>query len=134
MTDKYFNDANLKNDSSFKEFLSENPGHGYLKVRASAANQALPISGIRVRISKPIGNYNVIFFEGVTDSSGMINNITLPTPVYSPNDLLAPNSTSYELLATGSEQNVLQDFFLAMYNGVTLIQDINVIPPIVGGI
>ena len=41
-------DPILKNDSDFQEFLKNNPGRGYLKIRASAASEALPISGVDI--------------------------------------------------------------------------------------
>ena len=75
-----FNDASFKNTSSYQNFISANPSEGYLKVRASAASQALPISGLKIVVSKIIDGNKVIFFEGTTDSSGVIEKITLPAP------------------------------------------------------
>ncbi len=130
MNDKYVTDEVLKTDQEFRRFLEENPSIGYLKVRASAAYQALPISGVNVRISKEIGDWNVIFFEGVTDNSGVINNISLPAPSCTKSDLDVPNYTKYRLTATGSNQNVYQVFDFYVYCGITVVQDINVIPKI----
>lgn len=130
--EKYYNDINLKNDTAYQNFLIDNPGSGYLKVRASAANQAYPISGLKIRILKHIGQYDVIFFEGITDDSGMINNIVLPTPDHALNDLMIPDYTSYELQASNALENLYQSFQLAMYNGITVIQDINVVPTLSG--
>ena len=44
-----------------------------------------------VVVSKIIDGNNVIFFEGVTDNSGVIDRITLPTPTLKTDDLIAPN-------------------------------------------
>ena len=63
MIEKFYTDEILKDDPLFKRFLMDNPTTGYLKVRASSANEAVPISGLNVKVYKDIGNYRVIFFE-----------------------------------------------------------------------
>ena len=68
-------DLSLKSNELFQEFLRNNPGRGYLKIRATAASEALPVSGVSIVVSKKIGNDNIIFFTGQTDNSGMINGI-----------------------------------------------------------
>ena len=62
------NDQSFINSKVYQDFLKENPGSGYLKIRAFTANQAIPISGLNIIISKNIDNNNVIFFEGTTNS------------------------------------------------------------------
>ena len=44
------------------------------------ADQAIPIPDVEILITKEIGDDVVIFFRGYTDSSGIIDNITLPAP------------------------------------------------------
>ena len=128
MIEKYFNDESLKNYSKYIEFINNNPGKGYLKVRASAANEAIPISNINIKITKNIGNYRVIFYEGKTDYSGMINDIVLPSPRKIINDEVAPNFTDYNLHATGSSQNIDLNYTISICCGITVIQYINVTP------
>ena len=58
-----FNDASFKNTSSYQNFISANPSEGYLKVRASAASQALPISGLKIVVSKIIDGILELIME-----------------------------------------------------------------------
>ena len=46
------NDINFINSNLYQKYLKENPVKGYLKIRAYAANEAVPISGLNVTISK----------------------------------------------------------------------------------
>ena len=57
------NDENYKNSESYQTFLKSNPTEGYLKIRAYAASQALPISNLKIIISKVINNDNIIFLK-----------------------------------------------------------------------
>ena len=75
------------NGEVYQQFLKDNPSNGYLRIRAFAANQAIPISNLNITVSKMIDNNNVIFFEGATNSSGLIERITLPVPKIDSNNL-----------------------------------------------
>ena len=122
------NDQSFVNSKIYQDFLKENPGSGYLKIRAFAANQAIPISGLNIIISKNIDNNNVIFFEGATNSSGIIERITLPTPELDPNNLDKPNGTTYDITATYKSDNISRIYKVNMYENVYVVQDINVNP------
>ena len=123
-----FNDQGFKNTDSYKRFIATNPSEGYLKIRASAASQALPISGLRIVVSKMIDGNNIIFFDGMTDSSGVIEKITLPAPKLDPNNLDAPNSTNYEIKATYNADNFSDIYRINIYENIYVIQTINVVP------
>ncbi len=123
-----FNDDNYKNTESYQRFIAANPAQGYLNIRASAASQALPISGMRIVVSKVIDNNNVIFFEGTTNSSGAINNITLPAPRLDANNLDAPTSTTYQINATYEPDNLSDTYRVNIYENIYVIQRINVVP------
>ena len=125
-------DQNFINSKVYQDFLKDNPSNGYLKIRAYAANQAIPISGMNITISKMINNNNVIFFEGVTNSSGIIEKITLPTPKLDPNNLDTPNGETYEITATYNQYNKV--YKVNMYENVYVVQDISVVPNMMGGI
>ena len=56
-------DQNFINSEVYQQFLKDNPSNGYLRIRAFAANQAIPISGMNITISKIIDNNNVIFLK-----------------------------------------------------------------------
>lgn len=65
---------------SYEEFLEHNPAIGYLKVQASRAQGAIPISGVRIFIAQDFTDVRVLFFDGQTDADGIISDIELPAP------------------------------------------------------
>ncbi len=125
-------DQNFINSEIYQKFLENNPSNGYLRIRAFAANQAIPISGLNITISKIIDNNNVIFFEGATNASGIIERITLPTPKLDLNNLDAPNSITYDINTTYNQENKI--YKVNMYENVYVVQDINIVPNMMGGI
>lgn len=122
------NDESLINSKFYQDFLSNNPSRGYLNIRAYAASQAIPISGLRILVSTNIDNNKVIFFEGSTNSSGIIGGIALPAPKLNPNDLEAPNKTEYEIQATYAPDNLSKTYKVNMYENVSVIQNISIVP------
>ena len=124
------NDPEFINSSNYQDFIEKNPSRGFLKIRAFAASQAIPISGLNIIVSTNIGNSNVIFFEGNTNSSGVIENITLPTPRLDTNNLNAPNKTTYNILATYTPNNISKTYKVNMYENVSVIQNISIVPNI----
>ncbi len=123
-----FNSEAYQNTESYQKFIQANPSNGYLKIRASAASQALPISGIKIVVSKIIDGNNIIFFEGVTDSSGVIEKITLPAPKLSSNDLTTPPSTTYDIKATYEKDKLDAIYKVNIYENIYVVQTINIVP------
>ena len=128
MNTYYFDDESFMNTNSYNEFIKNNPSEGYLKIRAYAANQAVPIQGVKIVISKIIDNNNVIFFEGFTNESGLINNIILPAPAQNPNDLDVPNFTRYDIKATYMPDNLDKNYKANINEGIYVIQNILIVP------
>ncbi|MBQ8132754.1 MAG: hypothetical protein IJ193_09715 [Bacilli bacterium] len=126
----FVTDDRLKNDADFMEFMQNNPGYSTLKIRASAANEAYPISGVKVVVTRIIGTNEVIFFDGETDSSGMINNIILPSPKAIQNDLEVPQFTEYQVSAIDDNYGYNKTFQVSVCCGITVIQYINITPPV----
>ena len=122
------NDQNFINSETYQNFLRNNPSRGYLNIRAYAASQAVPISGLRIVVSTNIDNNKVVFFEGSTNSSWIIGGIALPAPRLDPNNLDAPNKTSYDIQATYIPDNITQIYKVNMYENVSVIQNINIVP------
>ena len=120
------NDLEFKNSNIYQEFLKENPTFGYLKVRAYKASEALPVSGMDIEISKTIGNNKIIFYKGVTDNSGMIDRVSLPTPRLESNDLNIPNNIEYDIKT--SYEGIDTVYKVLMFEGVCVIQTINIKP------
>ncbi len=71
-------------NSDYSEFLYACTEKGALKVRASLANGALPVEGMRVEVYKRFRDGRKVFFAGMTDSSGVSGDISLPAPPYIP--------------------------------------------------
>lgn len=116
----------FKNSDEYKEFIKNNPENGYLNIRAYAANSAIPITDLEVKVSKIINDQKIIFFDGKTDQSGMISNINLPTPTANTDDEVAPLSSDYEVTAIYNGDNLI--FKVVMYSGISVLQNISVVP------
>ena len=121
-----FNDNSFINTKTYKDFIKDNPSTGCLNIRAYSANYAVPIDGVKIIVSKVIDNYEVIFYEGVTDLSGMINSIYLPTSNTNPNDLEIPKATSYNIEAI--YDNTTRKYNVLIYSNIHVVQNINIIP------
>ena len=110
------------NTDEYKNFINLNPGVGKLKVRSYAASEALPVSGLHIVVSTEIGNTNVVFFDGVTDASGVIDTISLPAPKLLDN-LMVPSSITYKIVAGDRDS-----FFVNIYDGICVLQNTNYVP------
>ena len=125
------NNVNLNDfigTESYKRFITLNPGEGYLRIRAYAASGAVPISNVKVVVSKDINNNKVIFFEGFTNNSGTIEQIELPAPKLDPNDLDIPNKITYDINVTYNPDNISNIFKINIYEKIRVIQNISIVP------
>ena len=122
------NDINFINSNLYKQYIKENPKVGFLKIRAYAASEAIPISGLNVIVSKIIDGNNVIFFEGVTDNSGVIDGITLPTPILKTDDLIVPNGVDYTINTLYKPDNIKGTYNINMYENVYVVQTVRIVP------
>ena len=123
-----YNDEEFKKSKIYQDFIKDNPSKGYLKIRAYAANQAIPINDLKIIVSKNVSSNRIIFFEGITNSSGIIERITLPTPKLDPNNLDAPIPTTYDIEAISKNDNIINKYKVNMYEDIYVIQNINIIP------
>lgn len=122
------NDENFINSSLYKNFIRVNSGEGKINIRAYAASQAIPISNMDIVISTNINNNKVIFFEGKTNQSGVIENITVPAPPILNNNLTNPPSLVYEISATYIPDNINKVYSVNIYDNLTVIQNISIVP------
>ena len=122
------NDKEFLKSETYQKFKEENPAYGNLKIRVSAANGAVPIKGAKAIVSKEIENNNVIFFEGYTDKSGVIEKISLPTPELDMNDMDVPEKATYKLVIKYLPENVDQTYDVNMYDNICVVQNINIVP------
>ena len=121
-------DINFINSDLYQQYIKENPKEGYLKIRAYAAGGAIPISGLRVTVTKIIDNNNVVFFDGVTDSSGVIERIVLPAPTLNNSDLVAPSGAEYDINTYYEIDDITNTYKVNMFEGVFVVQNISLVP------
>ena len=129
-----FDDPIFKESQLYQDFVGENPSYGYLRIRAYAASQALPISGLRIIVSKVLDNTKIIFFDGVTNISGVIERITLPTPRLNTDNQVIPGTMTYDIEAIYEPDNIDRMYRVNMYEGVYAVQNINVVPNFNNGV
>ena len=122
------NDQSFVKSEEFQKFMADNPARGFLRIWAYAASWAIPVSGLQVVISTVINNNKFIFFEGATNESGIIDNISLPAPKLNTNNLDVPSKTIYNIDATYEADNFKQSYQVNMYENVFVVQAINVNP------
>ena len=122
------NDKDFLNSEIYKSFINSNSGVGFLKIRAYAASQAVPISGMNVVVSKDIDGNKVVFFEGVTNESGVIEKISLPAPKMDNDNMVSPVITTYDVDTSYDGESRL--YKVNIYDGIYVVQNINVNPNI----
>ena len=122
----YVSDENFFKSDIYQNYLNDNPATGNLKIRAYAANQAVPISGMNIIIYKIIDSNKIIFYEGNTNESGTIEKIILPTPYLNKNDMIVPNKATYILSA--NKNSIDLKYNINMYENICVVQNINVLP------
>lgn len=122
----------FKKLDEYQQFINENPDIGVLKVQVFTAYGAIPISDTDILISKDIGEYRVVFFQGKTDSSGIISDIELPAPLADtiPNPEIPPKYTLYSLSAIHTGYESIKQYSIGMFGGVRIIQYVKMNPEI----
>lgn len=128
MNTYYFDSSEFMNTSSYFDFVSTNTEKGLLKIRAYSANQAVPVKGLRIIVSHIIDNNKIIFFDGYTDDSGIIEKIVLPVPKLNINNMDIPNTISYDVSAIYEADNINNTYNVNMYENICVVQNINIVP------
>lgn len=128
MKEYYFYDEEFQKGGIYQNFIKDNPGSGNLKIRAYAFREALPVEGVHIVVSTTYLDYKIIFYDGTTDSSGMIEKIVLPTPVSNDDNLIIPLSITYDIHAEDVLDSIKQIFSIQMYDGICAVQNIHFIP------
>lgn len=118
--------------SEYQDFYKENPSTGRLKVEVFTAYQAIPVANTEILVTKDIGDKRVIFFNGLTNSSGMISNIELPAPLEDKN--FKPGSdahyANYDVTAIHEGFEKIKKYDIAIFGNTGIIQYIKMIPEI----
>ena len=62
-------------------FLDAHPERGSVRVQVSTGRGLFPVEGARVEIYRRLGPEPTVFYEGVTDASGIAEDIRLPAGI-----------------------------------------------------
>lgn len=129
---EYISFDEFKKLDIYEDFIRVNPDLGVLKIEAFTSNEGIPIPDTEIVIYKDIGEYNVVFFKGKTDSSGMIDNIYLPTPKKSDSmSLEIPLYTVYEMNAYHIGYERIKKYSIGMFGDVKVIQYVKMMPEVI---
>lgn len=119
----------FKNTELYSNFIKNNSGRGYLKVIVSTASEAVPIVDAEVVVYQDIENYRVIFYRGRTDSSGIIDNIELPSPnSVTFGSLEVPEYAIYKLDIKANGYVDIYDYTVGVFSNIKVIQNVNLEP------
>ena len=78
--DDTFSSNNQQFQQDWQNFESRNKSNGFLKVQVYSARGAFPIKDAKITIFKEFDGQNKIFYEIVTDESGITQPVSLPAP------------------------------------------------------
>ncbi len=122
----YYDSEEFKNTGIYKNFNNIHDGTGILKIEAYTASGAYPLSDVSIKISKKFGDDTVIFYEGKTNDSGIIDNIILPTrkiieEITKASDIVF---TTYDLVAKYPKYNLEKQYDVSIFDNVKVIQPI----------
>ena len=122
----------FKKTESYQKFIEENPSTGRLKVEVFTAYKAVPIPDTEILITKDIDGSKVLFFRGLTDSSGMISNIELPSPAENKNFKPGDDAqyAMYDVTAIHEGYERIKKYDVAIFGNTGVIQYIKMIPEI----
>lgn len=117
-------------NKTYSEFLKENPKTGQLKIQANTAGGSLPTPGVLITVSKDFKDGKKVFFEGKTDSNGIINGVVLPAPNRSlsetPSNIIP--YASYYITAVHSEYESEEYINTNIFDGIKSIQPVRLVP------
>ena len=124
----YMSLEQFEKTDEYKTFIEANPSTGVLKVQVFTADQAIPIANVEVFITKKIGDNDVLFFSGQTDSSGIVDNIILPAPKAEINldTFEVPKYTTYNLVVSSDEYKKIKQYNISMYGDVKVLQYVKI--------
>lgn len=71
-------DVHAATETEYQNFLRSHPANGSLKVQVYTARGALPVEKAAVEIAKRFSDNARILYQGVTDSSGILEDVALP--------------------------------------------------------
>lgn len=121
-------DEELLNKNSKNEENENLDGSGRLKIQAFAADGVYPVVAANVKVYKK--GFSYPYFEGYTDSSGIIESIVLPAPLGIATDLppeIEPFS-KYDIIITHPKFVTKKYLDVPIFNNINSIQTVQLIP------
>lgn len=130
----------MRDDSAnmtYEQFLSQNPGIGALRVQVFSGQQAIPIPNAEVTVTKEFSDGQKVFFDGITDISGIVDNIELPAPSREISESPQPRGDGVQMLLPYLQYNVMvtearhrpQEYTnVAIFDGIKSIQPVRMTP------
>ena len=110
-------------------FFQKNPSIGFLKIVVSAFSSAVPIDNAEVTVYKDIGDMRVVFFQGKTDVSGIIDDIMLPSPKsMNFGSLDVPDYEVYSIDVQKEGFEKIVGFMIGVFDGIKIIQNFSLKP------
>ncbi len=73
-----FNLDDFKKLPEYKDFIKKNPIKKIFKITTRKTKDTKKITKSIITITKKVNNYKVVFYKGITDKNGVIDNIELP--------------------------------------------------------
>lgn len=113
-----------------EDFRANNNGEGTLRVQAFSGRQTFPIVNARVVVSKDFTDGTYTFFDDLTDTSGIVENMSLTAPqsgVANEDNTILPYST-YTIRVTHPYFISTVYTNVPVYDGITSIQPVNMVP------
>lgn len=116
----------MKDENSYQEFLQKNLGIGTLKIQTLIGNTYFPIQNAKIEVYKIFNHEKKVFYTGYTEESGLIDSISLPTPIRRTDYL--NGASIYQIEATHPDYQTVTIQNVSIYDGVKSIQKIEMIP------
>ena len=119
---------------TYDAFIQRTPGRGSIKIQASMGNQAYPVPGVKITISKDFTDGTHIFHTAETDEDGIVDDLMLPAPASA--DSQQPDESQnpinpfavYTIFAEKDGFRPEEYIQVPVFDGVKSIQPVRLIP------
>lgn len=115
----------------FEDYINQNLDRGFIFFQVSTIDNAVPIKGAKVQISKDFGNRTEIFYELETDESGRTAIVPIPAPPKQFSlvpELSAQPFATYDATIKYGENGIRKMYNIPVFAGMTSIQPYVITP------
>lgn len=114
------------------DYRNQYPETGYIRVKVSSSNQALPVKGAGITISKNIDSQNYVIHQETSDRSGLTRNLPLPAPddqsSMTPGGNGTPRFAVYDMLVQRDGYVPVIYRSIPVFSGVVTVQPVQMVP------